>query len=128
MALVISDDGILNLVIIVFGVLLAVRLAAWSKIKSLQARGWPTVQGTVEFVSVELRRTRNVSYYVARLDYSYSVNNEYYSGFLEKIFLRERSAEAFTEALKGQMVFIRSNPARPERSALLKDDQPGWPR
>lgn len=123
-----SDDAISDLVIIAIVIVLVVRVAAWSKVKSLLARGWPTVQGTVELVNVEMRRVRYVRYYVARLDYSYAVNNEYYSGFLEKVFMRESSAEAFTGSMKGQMVFIRANSAKPERSALLKDDQPGWPR
>ena len=92
------------------------------------ASGWSTTQGRVEFGSVEERRTRYFSYYIARIDYSYSVNNEYYSGYFEKVFLRESSADMFVATMKGQMIFIRSNPHRPERSALLKQDQPGgWP-
>ena len=35
---------------------------------------------------------------------------------------------AFVATKKGQMIFVRSNPRRPDRSALLKQDQPGgWP-
>ena len=83
----------------------------------------------VEFGSVEERRTRYKNIYIARIDYSYSVNNEYYSGYLEKTFIRERSADRFVSTLKGQVVFVRADPAHPERSALLEQDQPGgWPR
>jgi hypothetical protein len=55
------------------------------------------------------------------------VNGEYYSGYLERSFPRESSADRFLDTMKGQMVFVRSNPRHPERSALLKSDQPaGW--
>jgi hypothetical protein len=71
---------------------------------------------------------RGIRYYVARLDYSYAVNGEYFSGYIERMFFREGSADRFVATMKGQMVFVRSNPGRPERSALLKQDQPGgWP-
>ena len=62
-----SDDAISDLVIIAIVIVLVVRVAAWSKVKSLLARGWPTVQGTVELVNVEMRRVRYVRYYVAGL-------------------------------------------------------------
>jgi hypothetical protein len=65
---------------------------------------------------------------VARIDYSYSVNNEYFSGYLERLFFLERSADRFVATMKGQMVFVRAHPTHPERSALLPQDQAGgWP-
>lgn len=88
-------------------------------------RGWYTIDGTVELGSVEEHEIRFISYYIARLDYSYSVNNEYYSGFCERTFLREKSADAFVAAIKGQKTLVRSHPNRPERSAVLKQDQIG---
>jgi hypothetical protein len=106
----------------------AIRVFGWTYIKSLLASGWYTVQGRVEFGSVEEKRVRYFTYYVARLDYSYSVNNEYYSGYFERVFLRESSADRFVGTMKGQMIAVRSHPHRPERSAILKEDQPGgWP-
>ena len=77
---------------------------------------------------MEERRTRYKNLYIARIDYSYSVNGEYYSGYLERVFFREGLADRFVANMKGQMVFVRSNPRHPERSALLGQDQPGgWP-
>jgi Protein of unknown function (DUF3592) len=123
-----SGDDIFAAVFLIAVVLLLIRSLAWNQVKALLARGWLTFQGTVEFGSVEVRRTRYKNYYVARIDYSYSVNGEYYSGYLERLFFWETSADKFVAAMKGQMVFVRSNPNRPERSALLKQDQPGgWP-
>ncbi|MGA9544797.1 MAG: DUF3592 domain-containing protein [Candidatus Sulfotelmatobacter sp.] len=124
----ISGDTFVNVLIVAALTALAIRGLAWNYAKSLLAGGWTTNQGTIEFVSVEQRRTRYGSYYVARIDYSYSVNGEYFSGYLERVFIWESSADKFVVAMKGQSVFVRSNPDHPERSALLKEDQPGgWP-
>lgn len=115
-------------VVVIVVILGIIRGLAWNRVKALLARGWLTHQGTVEFGSVEERRTRYKNLYIARIDYSYSVNGEYYSGYLERLYFLESSADKFVAAMKGQMVFVRSNPSHPERSALLKQDQPGgWP-
>jgi hypothetical protein len=106
----------------------AIRVFGWNYVKALVSSGWSTIQGRVEFGSVEEHRLRYITYYVARIDYSYSVNNEYYSGYFERVFVRESSAERFVSAMKDQPVFVRSNAHTPERSALVKQDQPGgWP-
>ena len=124
----ISGDDVFTILFVAAVVLLTFRALAWNYVKRLRAGGWATSQGTVEFGSVEEHRVRYFSYYIARLDYSYSVNGEYYSGCFERLFLRESSADKFVATMKGKTMFIRSNPTRPERSALLKHDQPGgWP-
>ena len=123
-----GSDLILLLFFIVVAAALATRVLAWNYVKGFLASGWSMTQGHVEFGSVEERHIRYIKYYVARIDYSYSVNNEYYSGFFERVFLRESSADRFIATMKGQVIFIRSHPNRPERSALLQQDQPGgWP-
>ena len=105
-----------------------VRTFAWGQVKGLAARGWMMVQGRIEFGSVT-ENPNNKNLYLARVDYSYSYNNEYYSGYLERTFVLERSADAFVDGMKGQMVFVRVNPSKPERSAMLEQDQPaGWPK
>jgi len=102
-----------------------IRVFAWGYIKSLLASGWYSSQGRVEFGNFVERRVRYVSYYIATIYYSYSVNNEYYSGQFERVFVRESSAARFVSSLKGQMIVVRSHPDRPARSALLRQDQPG---
>jgi hypothetical protein len=105
-----------------------IRLFAWSMVRGLMAGGWSTAQGRVEFGSVVEHRVRYVSYFVATIYYSYSVNSEYYSGNFERAFLREGAADRFVNSIKDQMIFVRSNPNDPEKSAILKQDQPaGWP-
>jgi hypothetical protein len=105
-----------------------IRLFAWGVVKSWMAGGWSTTQGRVEFGSVVEHRVRYVSYFVATIYYSYSVNNEYYSGNFERAFLRESSADRFVSGMKDQMIFVRTKPTNPEKSAILKQDQPAaWP-
>jgi|SRR5579872_6470941 len=103
-----------------------IRLFAWNMVKGMMAGGWSTTQGRIEFGSVVEHRVRYVSYFVATIHYSYSVNNEYYSGSFERAFLREGSADGFVASLKDQMIFVRCHPTHPEKSAVLKRDQPGW--
>jgi hypothetical protein len=104
-----------------------IRLFAWRMVKRLMAGGWSITQGRVEFGSVVEHRVRYVSYFVATIYYSYSVNDEYYSGIFERAFLRESAAGRFVKSIKDQMIFVRSNPKHPEKSAILKQDQPtGW--
>ena len=127
-----DDDplGGLVFVMIVLGIAGAaiIRVFGWNYIKGWLATGWSTAQAHVEFGSVEEHRIRYFTYYVARIDYSYSYSNDYYSGYFERVFVRESSADNFVAGLKGKPIFIRANPSRPEKSALLKQDQPGgWP-
>ena len=105
-----------------------IRLFAWSMVRWWMAGGWSTTQGRVEFGIVVEHRVRYFSYFVATISYSYSVNNEYYSGNFERAFLRESAADRFVNSLKDQMIFVRSNPNHPAKSAILKQDQQaGWP-
>src|SRR5579871_278499 len=57
----------------------AIRVFGWNYIKAVMASGWSMTQGRVEYGSVEEHRVRYFTYYIARIDYSYSFNNEYYS-------------------------------------------------
>jgi hypothetical protein len=81
LAYAIPDDEIVPLLIIVVLLLFGIRGLAWNYLKRLRARSWMTNHGRIELVSVEVRDVRHFRYYIARLDYSYSVNGEYYSGY-----------------------------------------------
>ena len=118
----------MEILILIAGVAVLFRVLAWNYVKALLASGWYILQGRVELGSVEEHEIRFISYYVARIDYSYSTNSEYYSGYFERMFLREGSADRFVAAMKGQPIVVRSHPHRSDRSAVLKQDQPGgWP-
>ena len=84
--------------------------------------------GKIEFGTVIEHRTRYFSYYVAQMAYSYGVNGEYFSGYYEKMFFRESSADKFAAELKGRPAFIRHKSSSPEVSTLLREDQQSvWP-
>jgi len=128
----IDDASLRGLIFLLIAVVAAaaglIRIFAWSYFKNLLTAGWSVTQGRVEFGNVVEQRVRYFSYFVATIHYSYSVNNEYYSGAFERVFLRENSADRFVAGMKDQMIFVRSKPSRPDRSALLREDQPGgWP-
>src|SRR5215467_5294854 len=113
-----SDDApIRGLLFLILALAIAaaglIRLFAWNMVKGMMAGGWSTTQGRVEFGSVVEHRVRYVSYFVATIYYSYSVNNEYYSGNFDRAFLREGSANRFVTSMKDQMIFLRSHPTRP---------------
>lgn len=121
-------DDIITGVILVALAGVAVRGLAWNKLKTLGARSWPTTQGKIEFGTVIEHRTRYFSYYIAQMAYSYAVNGEYFSGYYEKMFLRESSADKFAADLKGRPAFIRHKGSSPDVSTLLKEDQQSvWP-
>ena len=85
-------------------------------------------QGRVEFGTVIEYRTRYFSYYSGQLAYSYAVNGEYYSGFHDKYFFRERSAQRYVDELKGKPAFVRHKANNPEVSTVLREDQQSvWP-
>ena len=121
-------DDIITGVILAAVVGLAMRGLAWNKLKALGARSWPTTQGKIEFGTVIEHRTRYFSYYIAQMAYSYAVNGEYFSGYYEKMFFRESSADKFAADLKGRPAFIRHKDSSPDVSTLLKEDQQSvWP-
>ena len=64
------------LLVLIAAVLVLFRVLAWNYVKAWLASGWYTIPGAVELGSVEEHEVRFASYYVARIDYSYSVNNE----------------------------------------------------
>ncbi|HEY6369529.1 MAG TPA: hypothetical protein VIX37_03045 [Candidatus Sulfotelmatobacter sp.] len=93
-----SGDDIFTGVLLLGLILLAIRGLAWNQMKALFARGWLPHQGTVEFGRVEERRARYKNLYITRVDYSYSVKGEYDSGYLERLFFLESSADRFVTA------------------------------
>jgi Protein of unknown function (DUF3592) len=115
-------DILLGLAFTIFALLRPV----WQRVKNLPARSWMTVQGTVVSATVS-KQHGFVPSYLVRIAYRYISNGDYYSGFHQKSFLRKQSAERFATGVKGQMAFVRQKPNAPERSALLEQDQYGWP-
>jgi hypothetical protein len=95
-----------------------------TRANGLGARNWPVMRAQVEYGKV----TQNLDSptwfffpnYTAEVGYSYLVGGEYYSGHIERSFLREGSAQKFVEKLNGKSVFVRYNDKSPDISILRR--------
>lgn len=67
------------------------------------AQTWPMVQATVESGRVVPAGDGCI---LGEIAYSYSVSDEYYSGFYERGFYSEQAAESFVDALKGKKILV----------------------
>lgn len=110
-------------ILLVWGLLAGAVAATARWWRRRASTNWTSCQGTVS--SHRVRREGH--YYLAEVTYSYSVNGEYYSGFLERMAFTRKTAERTADKFPaGMMVVVRVNPARPEISVTRLDDQPGF--
>ncbi len=72
-------------------------------------------QATVESGAV---RTDDAPLYRAEIAYSYSVANNFYSGFHERVFVKKEAARRFIDVFKGKAVVVNYNPQEPGISTL----------
>jgi hypothetical protein len=87
-----------------------------------QSNGWPIVSGHVQNAQIYFKDPL----WVTELSYSYSVNGEFYAGYIGRHFARERDADEYLERFPiGMAVFIRHKTNKPEVSLLRQDDQMG---
>jgi hypothetical protein len=95
-------------------------LAGWwlLRARKRRAESWPMVAGRVERAEVEGTDTG----YFADISYSYQANGEYYSGFYQKTFRMRRFAEEFVDITRGQQLFVRYHPEKPETSVVREQD------
>jgi hypothetical protein len=82
---------------------------------------WPTVTGEIYNADVQ-GGPRNG--YKAEIAYSYSVEDEYYSGYFQKDFYDcEDEANQFVAPLRpGSKVLVHYRPDKPEVSTLFEQD------
>jgi hypothetical protein len=102
-------------------------ISGWRELTVVGARRWPSVKGKVESATVVQRRERPsilyIPIYVAEIGYSYSVAGEYFSGYFERTFYRESSAQKFADSWREKIVSIRYRTASPEISFFFVKDQ-----
>jgi hypothetical protein len=98
----------------------AIGLAATLKLalRRRRSESWPMLPARVERAEVHNEDTG----YSVTLDYSYQVNGEFFSGFYEKRFKWRRFAEEFETMNRGQQLFVRYDPEKPEISVLRDKD------
>ena len=89
------------------------RVAYWRR--NAIAKTWPMTQATVESGAVT---TDEAPFSHAEIAYSYSVANNYYSGFHERVFVTKEAAWRFIDAFKGKAVVVNYNPQEPGISTL----------
>jgi hypothetical protein len=94
-------------------------IASWRlAMRRRRAESWPMILGHVERAEVNNEDTA----YSVTLAYSYEVNGEFFSGFYSKPFKMFRFAEEFVSMNRGQQLFIRYDPEKPEKSVLRDKD------
>ncbi len=110
---------------------IAVALLGWFGVRWLgkrrrqrAAESWPTVEGLSQGGRVVLGPQESTP--MAEIDYSYSVNGEYYAGsFLCGPFQNADRAEAIIDEMKkGRKLLVRYDPSHNERSVVRDEDQP----
>ncbi|HEY6969038.1 MAG TPA: DUF3592 domain-containing protein [Candidatus Angelobacter sp.] len=88
--------------------------------RRVAARNWPIVAGTVEQTSAKYFN----ECYFAEIFYSYEVNSEFYSG--QYTFPESRSSSDGALKLaapwRKRKIFVRYNPADPQKSVLIPSD------
>ena len=115
-----SSTGI---VLLVLGAVAAFAIwIAWQVRSAIQlnrkAASWPSTQATIQAVgTVVVHGGRASSYSVDVCDFSYTINDEYYSGRLQ-ISTSTATGDASPSALIHQSVQVRYNPQKPEQHAM----------
>jgi hypothetical protein len=88
-------------------------------IRSIRGASWPTAHGKVESVKVETVAEQSIG----EVAYSYLVEGERYAGYYSRQFADEQDGWDFLRPLKGQSIFVRYKPGRPDVSAIRTADQ-----
>jgi Protein of unknown function (DUF3592) len=85
-----------------------------------RAEGWSQANGRVE--SGEVSGIRSYpswkSTFTATINYSYSVNGDWFAGKVVERFNNEQKAWDFVDRYKGKEILVRYNPNRPAKSVL----------
>jgi len=119
-----------GLIVIIFGMLayLAVTLAVWlvrQPVSAKKAANWPVTEATIRSVRKLTIATGRFADFVIAGDFTYIVNDEYYSGRLT-ISRSFSTHDATPKALVDQKVQVRYNPRKPEEYSVLPDELGGF--
>jgi len=104
---------LVTICLLVYIVIIIVRQPVSAK----KAANWPAAEATIQSVSRVVVSTGRHSYSVIAGDFSYIVNNEYYSGRL-KISRSFSTHDATPKGLVDQKVQVRYNPRKPEQYSV----------
>lgn len=115
------------LVIVVFlGVLGAfVIWLVWRSASQNKAEAWPVTQGTIQSVGTAVVHAGRGSRSVEVGDFSYNVNDEYYSGRLS-ITSSSPTGERSPRGLVNQRIEVHYNPRKPEKFSVSQTEVGGF--
>jgi hypothetical protein len=119
MILVSSDSVVGTFIVILGSILLA--LGIWERVVRSRAGNWPAIQGTIDKAWVKKssgKRTR----WIARLDYSYSVQNKSYTGRYSQSHRFLEEAEECVRDLSGKAIMVHYSERWPVFSVASDED------
>ena len=91
--------------------------------RSAQSASWTRIEGVIKTAVAP----EHEMYPYASITYAYKVNFERYSGEYMRGFWYDDSAREFAQRfIPGEHLAVRVNPAKPEKSYLLEQDQIWW--
>ncbi|HEY6250285.1 MAG TPA: DUF3592 domain-containing protein [Candidatus Angelobacter sp.] len=115
-------DFLARLAVKAFGTLVFPVINTWrERRRRFRSGSWVMIYG-------QIRNARAIPQwvvYTVSVNYTYSVNGQNYPGSLELRFAWKNSADALVATFSpGMAVSVRYNPAQPQESVLLMDEQP----
>jgi hypothetical protein len=93
--------------------------------RNLRERGremWQPASAQITSGDVKAIHGRGVDYAIGSVGYAYSVQDTYYSGYLERQFWDEQSAWTFVDGCQNRPVMIKYKPNKPQTSLLALRD------
>jgi hypothetical protein len=99
------------------------------RVRLHHARTWPVAPGRVESIAIGLESTGpDTSVYVARVNYSYTVQGVAYAGVLKRQFMLKNPGNTWLgRYANGRALTIRYNSDKPKDSVLFEKEQPAGP-
>src|SRR5215510_4083345 len=95
--------------------------------RSLRGNGWLAIDGKIHTVRTEQKE----AFWIAEFSYYYSVEGEFYSGYDQKQFARERKMDEYVALYQpGTTIIVRVKPRNHQVSFIedLYSDQPIYAR
>jgi hypothetical protein len=97
--------------------------ASESERETAERNAQPATRGTVEMAAAKMVGEGRTGYWVGELNYSYSVDGDYYAGSLQMPAASEDKASEMAKRWRDRAVIVRYLPENPEKSVLVLEEQ-----
>ena len=94
------------------------------RVREQRAEMWQAASAQITSGDVRVIHGRFVDYAIGNVGYAYSIDAEYYSGYLTCQFWDEQLAWTFVDACQNRQVMIKYMPNKPHASTLALRDLP----